>query len=73
VLYECPDPVGEQVERMPCLVTDGYMSAAARSNHAGGVNTANLDGSVHFIFDNVDDAVMAHLICTADGQTVQQP
>jgi prepilin-type N-terminal cleavage/methylation domain-containing protein/prepilin-type processing-associated H-X9-DG protein len=49
VLYECPDPVGEQIDRMPCIRTDGYRSASPRSLHAGGVNAGFLDGSVHFI------------------------
>ncbi|RIK85535.1 MAG: hypothetical protein DCC67_03830 [Planctomycetota bacterium] len=73
VLYHCPDPVAEQIERMPCIVSSGYMSAAPRSNHAGGVSAAHLDGSVHFLSDDVDESTMAHLICIADGQSVELP
>jgi prepilin-type N-terminal cleavage/methylation domain-containing protein len=73
VLYECPDPVGEQIERMPCIQTEGYRSASPRSNHPGGVDAAFLDASVHFIQDDVDEALLAHLICISDGQTAAVP
>jgi prepilin-type N-terminal cleavage/methylation domain-containing protein len=72
-LYECPDLVGEQFDRMPCTDDPGYMSASPRSNHAEGVNGVFLDGSVHFLPDDIDEAVMAHLICIADGQVVETP
>ena len=35
------------------------MSAAPRSNHIGGVNTAFLDGHVDFLPNDVDEMVMA--------------
>jgi hypothetical protein len=73
VLYECPDPSGEQVDLMKCVFNAGYISAAPRSNHPGGVYTASLDASVHFLADDIDEALMAHLICTADGQVVAWP
>ena len=73
VLYECPDLVAEQIERMPCADDTGYISAAPRSNHSLGVVGAFLDGSVHFLSDDIDEATMAHLICTADGQVFQLP
>ena len=72
-LYECPDLAGEQFDRMPCTDDRGYMSASPRSNHAEGVNSVFLDGSVHFLPDDIDEAVMAHLICIADGQVVELP
>jgi prepilin-type N-terminal cleavage/methylation domain-containing protein/prepilin-type processing-associated H-X9-DG protein len=73
VLYECPDLSGEQIERMPCTDSPGYISAAPRSNHPGGVNSAFLDGSVHFLTNDIDEPLLAHLICIADGQVVQVP
>lgn len=73
VLYECPDLAGEQLERMPCTDSPGYLSAAPRSNHPGGVNSAFVDGSVHFLSDDIYEPLMAHLICIADGQTVTVP
>ncbi len=73
VLYECPDPAGEQIERMPCTDTPGYISAAPRSNHQGGVNSAYLDGSIHFLRDDIDEHVMAYLIAINDGQASEVP
>jgi prepilin-type N-terminal cleavage/methylation domain-containing protein len=73
VLYECPDLVGEQIERMPCTDSTGYVSAAPRSNHARGVNVAYLDASVHYLPDDVDEYVMAYLIATTDGQANETP
>ena len=73
VLYECPDLSGEQIERMPCTDSPAYISAAPRSNHPQGVNSAFLDGSVHFLSNDIDEPLMAHLICIADGQVVSVP
>ncbi len=73
VLYECPDLSAEQFEQMPCTNSTGYISAAPRSNHPLGVNSAFLDGSVHFLANDVDEPLMAHLICIADGQVVNVP
>jgi len=73
VLYECPDLVGEQVERMPCTDHPGYISAAPRSGHQGGVNAAYLDASVHFLPDDIDEHVMAYLIATTDGEIAETP
>jgi prepilin-type N-terminal cleavage/methylation domain-containing protein len=73
VLYKCPDLVGEQIERMPCTDNPGYMSAAPRSNHVGGVNSANLDASVRFLSDTIDEATMAYMASTVDGEVVEAP
>lgn len=73
VLYNCPDLAGEQVEKMPCTVNPLYMSAAPRSNHLGGVNSVFLDGSVHFLSDDIDEATMAYLVATIDGRSVSAP
>jgi prepilin-type N-terminal cleavage/methylation domain-containing protein/prepilin-type processing-associated H-X9-DG protein len=68
VLYECPDLAAEQIERMPCTDSRGYISAAPRSNHQNGVNSVYLDGSVHFLHNDIDEHVMAYLIAISDGQ-----
>jgi hypothetical protein len=73
VLYECPDLVAEQIERMPCTKNPGYMSAAPRSGHPVGVNSAYLDASVRFLSNDVDEATMAYLIATTDGHVVELP
>lgn len=70
ILYDCPDVVAEQVESMPCMTEAeaGYISAAPRSNHPGGVHGGNLDGSVRFISNDVDEVAMAYQICVSDGR-----
>ena len=70
ILYDCPDKVAEQVEAMPCMTEAqaNYISAAPRSNHPGGVHGGNLDGSVRFISNDVDEVAMAYQICVNDGR-----
>lgn len=69
VLYECPDLVGEQIDGMPCTDNSaGYISAAPRSLHPGGVNGAMLDGSVRFVANDADEVVMAYQISINDGR-----
>ncbi len=69
ILYECPDAVGEQLESMPCqdFTSAGYMSAAPRSSHIGGVNSAFLDGHVEFLANDVDEVSMALMISVDDA------
>lgn len=75
MLYECPDPAGAQMERMPCNTWGGgsnyYLSAAPRSNHAGGVNIIFADGHTAFLPDPVDEWAMAYMICPYDQQVVE--
>lgn len=70
ILYRCPDAGLAQVDRMPCVAFHlaGYMSAAPRSNHIGGVNAAYLDGHVVFLEDDVDTLVMAQTIAINHGE-----
>jgi prepilin-type N-terminal cleavage/methylation domain-containing protein/prepilin-type processing-associated H-X9-DG protein len=69
ILYDCPDPSGEQLDRMPCesFIDAAYMSAAPRSSHIGGVNSAFLDGHVEFLSDDIDEMAMALLISVNDA------
>ena len=53
---------------MPCTNHPGYTSAAPRSNHPGGVIAAYLDGSGHFLRDDIDEIVIAYLVAIADEQ-----
>ncbi len=75
ILYACPDSCGAQLEGMPCATFSGetkfgYLSAAPRSQHAGGVNVAFLDGHCGFLSDTVDEYSMAYLISPNDGKAV---
>jgi prepilin-type N-terminal cleavage/methylation domain-containing protein/prepilin-type processing-associated H-X9-DG protein len=74
MLYNCPDPVGAQLEKMPCNTygpgSANYMSAAPRSLHPGGVNVVFLDGSVGFLPNNIDQITMAYLISINDGESL---
>lgn len=67
VLYECPDKIGEQLDRMPCTEHSGYISASPRSEHIGGVVVGYLDGSVRFLNNDVDPHTMALQISIEDG------
>jgi prepilin-type processing-associated H-X9-DG protein len=75
ILVRCPgDTASNQLEGMPChqwvwwLGLSGYISAAPRSNHIGGVNAAFLDGHVRFISDGIDPVEFAYLIDPRDSQ-----
>jgi prepilin-type processing-associated H-X9-DG protein len=63
-----------QLAGMPCLTwkwnlgLSGYISAAPRSNHLGGVSVAYLDGHVDFLSDSVDPKVMAYQVAINDGK-----
>jgi prepilin-type N-terminal cleavage/methylation domain-containing protein/prepilin-type processing-associated H-X9-DG protein len=75
MLYLCPDMSDAQLKNMPCGVwassgTWAYLSAAPRSMHPGGVNTTFMDGHLGFIRNDVDEYVMAYLVCINDGKTV---
>lgn len=45
-------------------------SAMARSLHTGGVHTCHVDGSVHFVSDNIDQINWCRMLCRADGQVI---
>ena len=71
MLSVCPDSSVAALEGMPCR-TWAYQSAASRSQHVGGVNVAYLDGTVHFIENDVDRFLMSRLISINDGQPLQE-
>ncbi|MCC6124331.1 MAG: DUF1559 domain-containing protein [Pirellulales bacterium] len=75
MLYACPDMSDAQLKNMPCGIwassgTWNYLSAAPRSLHLGGVNTTFMDGHLDFIRNDIDEYVMAYLICVNDRQIV---
>jgi prepilin-type processing-associated H-X9-DG protein len=78
VLVRCPpDALAEaQTQGMPCLQWKwslglaGYISAAPRSNHFGGVNVAFLDGHIGFLSNNVDPFTLAYLVDIRDEEVI---
>jgi prepilin-type processing-associated H-X9-DG protein len=76
VLLSCEgDHAAEaQLRGMPCLTwkwelgLKGYISAAPRSGHLGGVNVTYLDGHVDFLTDTVDPATLAYRVDIRDGK-----
>jgi hypothetical protein len=46
---------------VPAMATPGATFAAARSAHSGGVVVAMVDGSTHFVADNIDATVWQNL------------
>ncbi len=77
MLYKCPDAAGSQLDGMPCGEFQanyfwGWLSAAPRSRHAGGVDVVFLDGHVGFLLDTIDEYAMAYLVSSNDGQTVDE-
>jgi prepilin-type N-terminal cleavage/methylation domain-containing protein len=59
------------IDGMPCRQRNDT-TAAPRSLHPGGVNVANVDGSVRFLQDEIDPVSYGRLICINDGQSVVQ-
>ncbi len=75
MLYNCPDGAGAQMDGMPCATyqhngISGWLSAAPRSRHTGGVNVAFLDGRIGFLLDSIDQFVLANLVSSNDGTAV---
>jgi prepilin-type N-terminal cleavage/methylation domain-containing protein len=69
-LRECPDPSGSYLEFMPCdqQTNATFIVAAPRSMHPGGVYGANVDGSVTWLANEVDEYLMARMVSINDGQ-----
>ncbi len=69
-LRDCP--LGSEIDRlsdlegMPCNHL-GSHTAAPRSLHPGGVNGANIDGSVRYLQDEISPSVLGLIICINDG------
>lgn len=68
-IRDCRDAAAADLELMPCHPqTDSRSSAAARSQHVGGVNAAHIDGSATFVSDDIDWFLYARMISINDGQ-----
>jgi prepilin-type N-terminal cleavage/methylation domain-containing protein len=69
----CSDSAGADIERMPCKTEgESWATASPRSLHPGGVNSAHVDGSVHWLSDDIDVPLLAMMICINDGMTQNQ-
>ncbi len=76
ILVDCPNSklVEMQLQGMPCtkhqwpLGLAGYISAAPRSMHLGGVNASFLDGRVEFVADDVNPVLFSYQIGIQDGE-----
>lgn len=77
---QCDEQVAQlsAESKMPCSMhrsaydangigVEGYMSAAPRSLHSGGVNAFFLDGRVAFLLNEIDELAMAYMISINDG------
>jgi prepilin-type N-terminal cleavage/methylation domain-containing protein/prepilin-type processing-associated H-X9-DG protein len=71
-LRRCPDTVGADLDHMPCDLNDSWGTAAPRSLHPGGVNCSYLDGSVHWLTDDVNVPLLGALVCVNDGTLQNQ-
>jgi len=70
-LYICANSADADLEGMPCWQR-GDTTAAPRSLHSGGVNGANVDGSVHWVTNEIEAVVLGSLVCVDDGLTLSQ-
>ena len=66
-LRECVNEAEAALLGMPCQDDREDHTASPRSLHTGGVNAANIDGSVTFLRDEIDPLVLGVLICINDG------
>jgi prepilin-type N-terminal cleavage/methylation domain-containing protein len=70
-LVECVNSAEADLLGMPCWVRDDT-SAAPRSLHVGGVNTARIDGSVQWVTNEIEPVILGSMVCVNDGLTLQQ-
>lgn len=66
-LRECTEEADADTLGMPCR-RDTNLTVSPRSLHPGGVNGANLDGSLRWISDEIDFSAYGLLVCSNDGQ-----
>ncbi len=79
ILISCPsgDLAAVQLQGMPCtrhqwaLGLSGYISAAPRSLHIGGVMVSYLDGRVELVSNDVDPVLYSYEVGIQDGEIPQ--
>jgi hypothetical protein len=68
-IRDCSDPAGARADGMKCNTQSATRStAAARSQHFGGVNASQCDGSVLWIADDIEVHLMARMISINEAQ-----
>jgi type II secretory pathway pseudopilin PulG len=68
-IRRCPFAEAAGLEGMPCTnQTNVRQGASPRSLHTGGVNASHVDGSVIFISDDIEQHLMARMVCSYDGE-----
>jgi prepilin-type N-terminal cleavage/methylation domain-containing protein len=68
-IRECPFSNTAGLDGMPCTKQSPVrQGAASRSSHAAGVNASHVDGSVIFINNEIEQHLMARMVCGYDGQ-----
>jgi prepilin-type N-terminal cleavage/methylation domain-containing protein len=69
-LRSCPEPAQADLELMPCSdePNSTFITAAPRSLHVGGVNAANVDGSLTWLANEIDPYLMARMVSINDRQ-----
>ena len=68
-MSNCKDGPGTPVQSLNPAYW-GHWANAARSRHPGGVNVCMVDGSVHFVTDNIDINLWQALISADGGELV---
>jgi prepilin-type N-terminal cleavage/methylation domain-containing protein len=68
-MRECTEKANADALGMPCQ-RDSWFTVSPRSSHPGGVNAANVDGSVRWIPDEIDVLLLARLVSIDDGEIV---
>jgi prepilin-type N-terminal cleavage/methylation domain-containing protein len=71
-IYYCTNSAEADLQGMPCWNNRGDTSAAPRSQHLGGVNAAHVDGSVLWLANEIDPAILGSVVCVDDGLAIQQ-
>ncbi len=75
-IRECPfEGTAGTVDFMPCKGTASQptrQSAAPRSQHPGGVNASNVDGSTVWIADDIDIFLMARMVSINDSEGLRE-
>jgi prepilin-type N-terminal cleavage/methylation domain-containing protein len=70
-IHEAPitESAAARLENMPADTDNGtWTGVAPRSNHPGGVNATNCDGSVRWLDNEIDQFLMARLVSINDAQ-----